>query len=64
MDPSMVTGFLYDLAKAFSRFYHDCPILSAENTSLITARLALCRAVLSVLKDALNLTCIPFLEKM
>ena len=64
MDPSMVTGFLYDLAKAFSRFYHDCPILSAENTLLAAARLSLCRAVLSVLKDALNLVCIPFLEKM
>ena len=64
MDPSLVAAYLYDLAKAFSRFYHDCPILSAEEAELAAARLALCRAVLAVLKDALYLTCIPFLEVM
>ena len=64
MDPSMVTSFLYELAKAFSRFYHDCPILSAEKPELVTARLALCRVVLDILRDALKLVCIPFLEVM
>jgi arginyl-tRNA synthetase len=64
MDPSLVTGYLYELAKAFSRFYHDCPILSAEEPGLAAARLALCRAVLLVLRDALRLVCIPFLEAM
>ena len=64
MDPSLLATYLYDLAKAFSRFYHDCPILSAENASLRAARLALCKAVLEVLSNALHLTCIPFLEVM
>ncbi|MCL2319369.1 MAG: arginine--tRNA ligase [Treponema sp.] len=64
MDPSLLTAYLYEVAKAFSRFYHDCPILSAENPELAAARLALCRAVLAVLADALNLVCIPFLEVM
>jgi len=64
MDPSLVAAWLYELARAFSRFYHDCPILSAEEPGLANARLALCRAVLLVLKDALYLTCIPFLEVM
>ena len=64
MDPSVLTSYLYELAKGFSRFYHDCPILSADNPELITARLALCRSVLEVLKDALHLACIPFLEVM
>ena len=64
MDPSLVAAYLYELAKAFSRFYHDCPILSAEEPELAAARLALCRAVLLVLKDALYLVCIPFLEVM
>ena len=64
MDPSLVTAYLYELAKAFSRFYHDCPILSAEGDDLAAARLALCRGVLFVLRDALDLVCIPFLEVM
>jgi len=64
MDPSLVAAYLYELAKAFSRFYHDCPILGAEEPDLAGARLALCKAVLVVLRDALNLVCIPFLEAM
>lgn len=64
MDPSLVAGYLYELSKAFSRFYHDCPILSAENPDLAATRLYLAQAVLLVLKDALELICIPFLETM
>jgi arginyl-tRNA synthetase len=64
MDPSLVAAYLYELAKAFSRFYHDCPILGAQEPELAAARLALCRAVLVVLKNAMNLVCIPFLEAM
>ena len=64
MDPSIMAAYLYDLAKGFSRFYHDCPVLAAEDPALVAARLALCRAVLNVLSDALQLTCIPFLEAM
>ncbi|MDR3192537.1 MAG: arginine--tRNA ligase [Treponema sp.] len=64
MDPSLLTAYLYELSKCFSRFYHDCPVLSAESPGLVRARLALSRAVLRVLKDALELVCIPFLEAM
>ena len=64
IDPSLLTAYLYELAKAFSRFYHDCPILSAGEPRLEGARLALSQAVLAVLKDAMNLVCIPFLEVM
>jgi arginyl-tRNA synthetase len=64
MDPSIVAGFLYDLSKAFSRFYHDCPILAAPSVELRDARLALCRAVLKTLRSALELINIPFLETM
>jgi arginyl-tRNA synthetase len=64
MDPSVLATYLYELSKSFSRFYHDCPILSAETPALASARLALSRAVLRVLKDALGLICVPFLEAM
>jgi len=63
-DPSHLCAWLYGLSKAFSRFYHDCPILGADNPALTAARLALCRAALRALRDALGLVCIPFLEAM
>ena len=64
LDPSRLAAYLYELSKGFSRFYHDCPILNADNPELSTARLGLSRAVLRVLQDALNLICVPFLEVM
>jgi arginyl-tRNA synthetase len=64
MDPSVLAVYLYELSKAFSRFYHECPILSAPDAELSGARLALSKAALVILKDAMNLLCIPFLETM
>jgi arginyl-tRNA synthetase len=64
LDPSVLTGFLYDVSKTFSRFYHECPILNCEDPALSKARLELSRAVMMVLKDAFHLVCIPFLEVM
>jgi arginyl-tRNA synthetase len=64
LDPSILTGFLYDVSKSFSRFYHECPILNCDDPALSNARLELSRAVMMVLKDAFYLACIPFLEVM
>ena len=64
MDPSVIAAYLYELSKAFSRFYHDCPILNAETADLAASRLALSQAVLQVLRSAMTLVCIPFLDVM
>jgi arginyl-tRNA synthetase len=64
MDPSLLAAWLYELSKAFSRFYHDCPILNAGNADLAAARLALSRAALHSLRNAMYLICVPFLEAM
>ena len=64
MDPSLIAAYLYELSKAFSRFYHDCPILNAESADLAATRLALSKVVLQVLQSAMNLVCIPFLDVM
>jgi arginyl-tRNA synthetase len=64
MDPSVMAAYLYDLSRGFSRFYHDCPILNAEDPDLAASRLELCKAVLRVLRDALHLIGTPFLEAM
>lgn len=63
-DPSVVTSYLYEVSKCFSRFYHDCPILAAANADLGCTRLCLVRAVLIVQKSAMNLVLVPFLESM
>ncbi len=66
LDPSVVASYLYDVSKSFSAFYRDCPILSAadENKTLAEARLTLASCTLTVLKEAMNLVCVPFLERM
>ncbi len=64
LNPSAITSFLYELARNFSRFYHDNPVLNCEDKALALARLELSRAVLQVLKNAFKLVGIPFLQKM
>ena len=63
-DPSVLTAYLYELSKAFSRFYRDCPILSGENADLSYTRMELARATKIVLQNAMNLVLIPFMEVM
>lgn len=62
--PMLITSYLYDVCKLFSRFYHDCPILAAENPDVAATRLALAKAVYIVLKNATRLVLVPFLEVM
>ena len=64
LDPSSVAVYLYEVCKAFSRFYHDCPILSAETDALRSARLFLAQCTLTVLRRAMHLVLVPFVEAM
>jgi arginyl-tRNA synthetase len=63
-DPSAITSYLYEVSKCFSRFYHDCPIIAAGNPDLARTRLELARATRIVLKSAMELVLVPFLETM
>lgn len=63
-DPSAVTAYLYEVSKGFSRFYHDCPILTAGSADLALTRLELVKAVRIVLRNAMELVLVPFLETM
>lgn len=62
--PASLCGYLYDLAKKFNSFYHDCPIGTAETRELQQARLALAKATGTILKKGLSLLGIPTPEKM
>jgi arginyl-tRNA synthetase len=64
LNPAVVTGLLYELAKTFSRYYHEHPIVTNSDPELRKARLVLAVAVLRVLRNAFELTAIPFLETM
>jgi arginyl-tRNA synthetase len=63
-NPSILSIYLYDVAKTFSRYYHDTPILAGSDRETSLTRLGLANAVLTVLKNGMYLLNIPFLEKM
>ena len=62
--PAALCGFLYDTAKKFNVFYHDCQIGNAETAELRQARLALSAATGAVIQEGLALLGIPVPEKM
>lgn len=63
-DCSGLVEYLLELAKAFNRFYRECPVLSADNEALAAARLALAEAVRRVIADGLNTLTIGVPEAM
>lgn len=64
LDPSIIALYLYETARLFGKFYQQCPILAAENTELASARLFLAECTLSVMKNAMELVLVPYLEEM
>jgi arginyl-tRNA synthetase len=64
LDPSILAAGLYEIAKDFSRYYHDVPIARAENPELAASRMALAGAVLVTLKSGFRLLNIPYIESM
>jgi len=63
-NPSIITGYIHDLCKSFSRYYQDHPILRNTDADLVVSRIALAQGVLQTLKNAFSLAGIPFLEAM
>lgn len=63
-DPSIITAYLYDLSRAFSRFYHDCPILGAASPAMSRSRLELVKAARITLINAMDLVLVPFVDSM
>ena len=64
MNPTVITSYLYELSRTFSKYYHDNPVLHNEDSDIIRSRIELSRAVLQVLENAFELVGIPFLERM
>lgn len=62
--PALICSYLYDLAKLFNVFYHECPIGTVDSAALKAARLALSDAVGATLKQGLALLGIPVPQRM
>lgn len=62
--PSVICTYLYELAKKFNHFYHECSIGQAESAQLKSARLALSKATALVLSQGLSLLGIPTPKRM
>ncbi|MBQ8743112.1 MAG: arginine--tRNA ligase [Clostridia bacterium] len=63
-EPSYVTRYILDVCTAFNRFYHSCPINSAEDETVRASRIKITRAVNYVLGRALGLICLKTPRKI
>lgn len=62
-EPSIITRHIVDVAQAFNKFYHDCPIL-VDDEELKKARLLLVYSTKNVIKTGLSLLGVEAPEKM
>lgn len=61
--PNALTGYLYDLATAFTAFYEGCPVLKADPATR-ASRLRLCDLTARTIKLGLGLLGIEVIEQM
>ncbi len=61
--PNIITGYLWDLAKAYSSFFQNCPVIKAP-PELLSSRLLLCHLVAKSLRLGLDLLGIKVIERM
>ena len=62
--PSVLAGYLYQLAGTFARFYEHCPVLRAERPALVEHRLFLCELTARTLAHGLGLLGIATPERL
>ncbi len=62
--PNILTDYLFKLAKTFSTFFEQCPVLKAETEMSRDSRLLFCDLTARTLKTGLSLLGISVVEKM
>jgi len=62
--PNRITDYLWDLSKAYSRFFTECPVLKAPTPELRQSRLLLCDLTARVIQRGLDLLGICTVERM
>ena len=63
-EPHHITSYLWDLAKAFSVFFEQCPVLTAPTNELKESRLLLVDVTARTIRTALGLLGIRTVEQM
>lgn len=64
LSPAVIANYTYDLAKEFSQYYHDTPILKEENKDLIQFRLQLAKTIGIAINNCMGLLGIEVPERM
>ena len=62
--PHQITGYLWDLSRAYSSFNQNCPVLKAATPELRQSRLLLCDLTARVIRQGLGLLGIRTVERM
>jgi arginyl-tRNA synthetase len=62
--PHHLTAYLFDLAKSYSTFFENCPVLKAESPAVRDSRLLLCDFTARTIRQGLELLGIQVVEKM
>jgi len=63
-NPATLANYIYEVAKAYNKFYHDLSILQAETTALKNFRLQLSASTAKVIAQAMQLLGIQVPERM
>ena len=62
--PNQLTNYLFELAKRYSTFFQECPVLRAESAASRQSRLLLCDLTGRTIRLGLDLLGIDVVEKM
>jgi len=64
LNPALIANHLFELAREFNQFYHENPILTAEDKAIITTRLELSKLCGEVIRKGMYLLGIEVPERM
>ena len=62
--PSIIANYIYDLSKAYNRFYHEISIFKEEDNETILFRISLSKTVSKIISSAMKLLGINMTNKM
>ncbi len=62
--PAIIANYVYELAKAFNKFYHDDPISQLDDKKLQDFRLMLCATTANVIRQSFAILGIAVPERM
>ena len=62
--PNQLTNYLFELAKRFSSFFEQCPVLKAEDDQTRASRLRLCDLTARTISHGMDLLGIGVVQQM